>query len=173
MCSFGHDFQECYTRVLKGHINLSSAIFPNGVKGKGFLSVSWNEDVFPVIFEKRQAYYTERHATFSPGFQYELNLWLHNPTINFLVKSKEKCSMSAIMFLSSNIIGKTLIMAISMKIYMYIGSQMNFHSIRCIMKRVVCFISPSLWRGDIKHTTSFIIHCMEWTFIWDSFYHMN
>ena len=24
------------------------------------------------------------------------------------------------------------------------------------MKRVVCFISPSLWRGDIKHTTSFI-----------------
>ena len=30
---------------------------------------------------------------------------------------------------------------------------MNFHSIRCIMKRVVCFISPSLWRGDIKHTT--------------------
>ncbi|KAK3095170.1 hypothetical protein FSP39_011006 [Pinctada imbricata] len=25
--------KECYTRVLKGHINLSSAIFPNGVKG--------------------------------------------------------------------------------------------------------------------------------------------
>ena len=50
---------------------------------------------------------------------------------------------------------------------------MNFHSIRCIMKRVVCFISPSLWRGDIKHTTSFIIHRMEWKFIWDSFYHMK
>ena len=47
-----------------------------------------------------------------------------------------------------------------------IGSQMNFHSIRRIMKRVVCFISPSLWRGDIKHT-SVIIHRMEWKFIWD------
>lgn len=26
--------QECFTRVLKGHINLSSAIFPNGIKGQ-------------------------------------------------------------------------------------------------------------------------------------------
>ena len=37
-----------------------------------------------------------------------------------------------------------------------------------IMKRVVYFISLSLWPGDIKHT-NFIIHCMEWKFIWDSF----
>ena len=25
--------QECFTRVLKGHINLCAAVFPNGVKG--------------------------------------------------------------------------------------------------------------------------------------------
>ena len=36
---------------------------------------------------------------------------------------------------------------------LYIGSQMNFHSIRCIMKRVVCFISPiePLARGYKTH----------------------
>ena len=44
---------------------------------------------------------------------------------------------------------------------------MNFHSIRCIMKLVVCFISPRQRLGDIKHTTRFIIHRMEWKFIWD------
>ena len=44
---------------------------------------------------------------------------------------------------------------------------MNFHSMRCIMKLVVCFISPRQRLGDIKRTTRFIIHRMEWKFIWD------
>ena len=35
------------------------------------------------------------------------------------------------------------------------------------MKLVVCFISPRQRLGDIKHTTRFIIHRMEWKFIWD------
>ena len=35
-----------------------------------------------------------------------------------------------------------------------IWNEFSFHTV--FMKRVVCFISPSLWRGDIKHTTSFI-----------------
>ena len=40
--------------------------------------------------------------------------------------------------------------------------QMNFHSIQCIMK-LVCFISLARGRlGDIKHTTCFISHGMEW-----------
>ena len=43
-------------------------------------------------------------------------------------------------------------------------SQLNFHSIRCIMKLVVCFISHRKGIGDIKHTTRFIIHRMEWKF---------
>ena len=32
---------------------------------------------------------------------------------------------------------------------------------------VVCFISPRQRLGDMKHTTRFIIHRMEWKFIWD------
>ena len=49
-----------------------------------------------------------------------------------------------------------------------------FHSIRCIMKLVVCFISPRQRIGDIKHTTRFIIHRMEWKFIWDFYiYRVN
>ena len=43
-----------------------------------------------------------------------------------------------------------------------IGSQMNFHSIRCVMKQAICFISRA--SGDIKRTMSFIIHRMEWNF---------
>ena len=35
-----------------------------------------------------------------------------------------------------------------------IWNEFSFHTV--FMKRVVCFISPSLWRGNIKHTTSFI-----------------
>ena len=46
-------------------------------------------------------------------------------------------------------------------LHINIGSQMNFHSIQRIMKRLVCFISPSLWQGDIKHASSFIIHRIE------------
>ena len=41
-------------------------------------------------------------------------------------------------------------------IFGYIGSEMNFHSIRYLWNELCVFISPSLWRGDIKHTTSFI-----------------
>ena len=33
---------------------------------------------------------------------------------------------------------------------------MNFHFIRYLWNELCVFISPSLWRGDIKHTTSFI-----------------
>ena len=44
-----------------------------------------------------------------------------------------------------------------------IWNEFSFHTV--FMKRVVCFISPSLWRGHIKHTTSFINTV-------DSFYHM-
>ena len=46
---------------------------------------------------------------------------------------------------------------------------MNFHSIRCIMKLVVCFILFIIYI-PVKHTTRFIImiiHRMEWKFIWD------
>ena len=35
-----------------------------------------------------------------------------------------------------------------------IWNEFSFHTV--FMKRVVCFYIPSLWRGDIKHTTSFI-----------------
>ena len=35
-----------------------------------------------------------------------------------------------------------------------IWNEFSFHTV--FMKRVVWFISPNLWRGDIKHTTSFI-----------------
>ena len=35
-----------------------------------------------------------------------------------------------------------------------IWNEFSFHTV--FMERVVCFLSPSLWRGDIKHTTSFI-----------------
>ena len=35
-----------------------------------------------------------------------------------------------------------------------IWNEFSFHTV--FMKRVVRFISPSLWRGDIKRTTSFI-----------------
>ena len=45
---------------------------------------------------------------------------------------------------------------IQKKTIINIGSEMNFQFHTVFMKRVVCFISPSLWRGDIKHTTSFI-----------------
>ena len=38
----------------------------------------------------------------------------------------------------------------------YIGSEMNFHFIRYLWNELCVFISPNLWRGDIKHTTSFI-----------------
>ena len=51
-----------------------------------------------------------------------------------------------------------------------IWNEFSFHTV--FMKRVVCFISPSLWRGDIKHTTSFIKNSVKWKFILDSFYHM-
>ena len=37
----------------------------------------------------------------------------------------------------------------------YTGSDMNFHFIRYVWNEL-CFISPSLCRGDIKHTTSVI-----------------
>ena len=37
-----------------------------------------------------------------------------------------------------------------------IGSEMNFHFIRYLWNELCVFISPSLWRGDIKHTPSFI-----------------
>ena len=30
-------FQECFTRVLKGHISLAATVFPNGVKGNLFV----------------------------------------------------------------------------------------------------------------------------------------
>ena len=33
---------------------------------------------------------------------------------------------------------------------------MNFHFIRYLWNELCVFISPSLWRGDIKHATSFI-----------------
>ena len=33
---------------------------------------------------------------------------------------------------------------------------MDFHFIRYLWNELCVFISPSLWRGDIKHTTSFI-----------------
>ena len=56
-----------------------------------------------------------------------------------------------------------------------IWNEFSFHTV--FMKRVVCFISPSLWRGDIKHTTSFINtvwnennYCMKWKFISDPIY---
>ena len=39
---------------------------------------------------------------------------------------------------------------------LYIGSEMDFHFIRYLWNEFCVFISPSLWRGDIKHTTSFI-----------------
>ena len=38
----------------------------------------------------------------------------------------------------------------------YIGSEMNFHFIWYLWNELCVFISPSLWPGDIKHTTSFI-----------------
>ena len=45
-----------------------------------------------------------------------------------------------------HVTGVTLIQSIN------IGSQMNFHSIRCIMKRVVCFYIPEpLARGYKTH----------------------
>ena len=37
-----------------------------------------------------------------------------------------------------------------------IGSEMNFHFIRYLWNEFCVFISPSLWRRDIKHTTSVI-----------------
>ena len=40
--------------------------------------------------------------------------------------------------------------------FRHIGSEMNFHFIRYLWNELCVFISPSLWRGDIKHTTSFI-----------------
>ena len=59
-------------------------------------------------------------------------------------------------------------------LYLYrIWNEKSFHTV--FMKRVVCFISPSLLRGDIKHTTSFINmhkYRMKWKFISDSFYHI-
>ena len=41
-------------------------------------------------------------------------------------------------------------------IIVYIGSEMNFHFIRYLWNELRAFISPSLWRGDIKRATSFI-----------------
>ena len=38
----------------------------------------------------------------------------------------------------------------------YIGSEINFHFIRYLWNKFCVFISPSLWRSDIKHTTSVI-----------------
>ena len=35
---------------------------------------------------------------------------------------------------------------------------MNFHSIRCIMRLVVCFISPCQMLGDIKHMLLLVPH---------------
>ena len=37
-----------------------------------------------------------------------------------------------------------------------IGSEMNFHFIQYLRNKLCDFISPSLWRGDIKQATSFI-----------------
>ena len=44
-----------------------------------------------------------------------------------------------------------------------IGSQMNFHCVLCIKERAAWFTctTRSLWRGDLKHTMSFIIQSME------------
>ena len=51
--------------------------------------------------------------------------------------------------------GAVLIKTCQTDWYIYrIWNEFSFHTV--FMKRVVCFISPSLWRGDIKHTTSFI-----------------
>ena len=36
-----------------------------------------------------------------------------------------------------------------------IRNEFSFQTV--FMKRAVCFVSPSLWRGDIKYTTSFKI----------------
>lgn len=38
-------FQECHTRVLKGHIAFDSLIFPTGTKGKQVLKMSKILDV--------------------------------------------------------------------------------------------------------------------------------
>ena len=38
----------------------------------------------------------------------------------------------------------------------YKGSEINFHFIRYLWNEFCVFISPSLWRRDIKHTTSVI-----------------
>ena len=48
-----------------------------------------------------------------------------------------------------------------------IWNEFSFHTV--FMKWVVCFISLSLWRGDIKHHKYHI----KWKFISDSFYHIT
>ena len=50
-----------------------------------------------------------------------------------------------------------------------IWNEFSLHTV--FMKRVVCFISQSLWREDIKHT-SFINTVWHEKFTSDSFYHM-
>ena len=40
--------------------------------------------------------------------------------------------------------------------FINMGSEMNFHFIRYLWNELCVFISPSLWRGDIKHAMSLI-----------------
>ena len=57
----------------------------------------------------------------------------------------------------STIRGIFLLVICSFRVYSCDKKNLKFHSIRCIMKLVVCFISPRQRLGDIKHTTRFII----------------
>ena len=40
---------------------------------------------------------------------------------------------------------------------LYVGFEMNFHFIRYLSNKLCVFVSPNLWRGDIKHTISLYI----------------